>query len=240
MKLFKQFALAGLLLAATNSAMASEYKDFLRDLAVPYGHYRQSLVLTSNKDNADKARLAIDQFIQGWDGLATRYAMDPPTPFAGMADFSAKIKRATAVGQEAQTLMKDGQVARAHAVLEEVRYLMWDMRIKARINSVADKANDFHEAMEVVLDQATAAKGKDELTNVWTRYAAWLLIKWDDHALADDLEPIRKEFDAALMDGRKSITAYLDALHSGDTDSAKKLAGGVKNAYKKIWALDPK
>lgn len=41
MKLFKQFALAGLLLAATNSAMASEYKDFLRDLAVPYGHYRQ-------------------------------------------------------------------------------------------------------------------------------------------------------------------------------------------------------
>jgi hypothetical protein len=94
--------------------------------------------------------------------------------------------------------------------------------------------------MEVVLDQATAAKGKDELTNVWTRYAAWLLIKWDDHALADDLEPIRKEFDAALMDGRKSITAYLDALHSGDTDSAKKLAGGVKNAYKKIWALDPK
>jgi hypothetical protein len=107
-KLFKQFALAGLLAAATSSAMASEYKDFLRDLAAPYGHFRQSLVLTSNKDNADKARLAIDQFVQGWEGLATRYVADPPAPFAGQADFSAKMKRAIAVGQEAQALMKDG------------------------------------------------------------------------------------------------------------------------------------
>jgi len=240
MKLLKTMALTGILLALANFACASEYKDFLRDLAGPYAHYRQTLVLTSNKDNLAKAQQAIEQFMQGWEGLALRYAGDPPTPFAGIADFSGKIKRPVAVGKEALALIKGDQVAQAHAALEEVRYLLWDMRVRAGINSLADKANDFHEAMEVVLDQATVAKTPEELTRLWGRYGAWLAIKWEDHALADDLGPIRAEFDVALLDGRKAVAGYLDALHAGNAESAKKLAGGVKNAYKKIWAIDPK
>lgn len=240
MKYFKLLAMAGCLSVSAVSSQASDYKDFQRDLAGPYGHYRQTLVLTSNKDNADKARLAIDQFIEGWEGLAKRYASDPPRPFAGIADFPAKMNRPIAVGKEAKLLMKDDQVARAHAVLEEVRYVLWDMRVQARINSIADKANDFHEAMEVILDQAAAAKYPEELVAAAQRYGAWLSIKWEDQALADDLTPIRGEFDVALASGRKAIAAYLEALRSGDAGGAKKLAGGVKNAYKQVWALDPK
>jgi hypothetical protein len=240
MKLLKMTILAGILLASTHLTFASDYKDFLRDLAAPYASYRQSLVLTSNKDNLGKAQQAIEQFTQAWEGLALRYAGDPPAPFAGIADFSGKIKRPVAVGKEALAMMKEEQVTRAHAALEEVRYLMWDMRVRAHINSVADKANDFHEAMEVVLDQAAVTKTPEELTHLWSRYGAWLAIKWEDNALADDLGPIRAEFDVALLDGRKAVASYLDALRAGNAESAKKLAGGVKNAYKKIWAIDPK
>jgi hypothetical protein len=145
-----------------------------------------------------------------------------------------------AVGKEAMALMKEGKVARAHAAREEVRYLLWDMRVRSGINSIADKSNDFHEAMEVVLDHAAEAKTPDELMAVGGRYADWLSIKWEDHALAGDLAAIRKEFDPAFGEGRKAVVDYLSALRKGDLEAAKKLSGGVKNAYKKLWALDPK
>ncbi|MDQ1314030.1 MAG: hypothetical protein QG662_139 [Pseudomonadota bacterium] len=240
MKYLRAIAAAGFLLVSTNSSAVSDYADFSRDLAAPYGQYRLSLALTGNKDNVDKALVAMDRFIAGWEGLARRYAADPPAPFAGIADFPEKMNRPIAIGREAISLLKDGEVARAHLVLEEVRYLLWGMRIQARINSIADKANDFHEAMEVVFDRAAAAKNAGELAAVRHRYGAWLSIKWEEQALAGDLEPIRTEFEAALAEGRMAIAAYLEALRGGDADAARKLAGGVKNAYKKIWGLDPK
>lgn len=240
MTYFKMLAIAGALLVAAAPSIASNYTDFQHDLAVPYGHYRQSLMLTSNKDNADKARLAIEQFIKEWEGLSDRYAADPPKPFAAMTDFSAKLQRPVAVGQEALRLVGEGEVIGAHAVLEEVRYLLWGMRVQTRINSVADKANDFHEAMEVALDHAAAANDTEELAAVAQRYGAWLLIKWDEQAMADDLASIRAEFDAALTEGRPAITGWLDALRAGDAAAAKELSGGVKSAYKKVWLLDPK
>jgi hypothetical protein len=240
MQHLRSFTLSSLLLITAGSASASEYADFLRDMASPYGHYRQSLVLTSSKDNADKAQQAIAQFTQGWEAVAAKYATDAPRPLAGITDFSTKIQRPVAVGKEATALMKEGKVARAHAVLEEVRYLLWDMRVRSGINSIADKSNDFHEAMEVVLDHAADARTPDELKAVGERYAAWLSIKWEDHALAGDLVAIRKEFDPAFTDGRKAVADYLNALHNGDMDAARKLSGGLKNAYKKLWALDPK
>jgi hypothetical protein len=240
MQNLRSLTLSSLLLIIAGSASASEYADFLRDMAGPYGHYRQSLVLTSSKDNADKAQQAIAQFNQGWEAVAAKYATDAPRPLAGIADLSTKLQRPVAVGKEAMALMKEGKVAQAHAVLEEVRYLLWDMRVRSGINSIADKSNDFHEAMEVVLDHAADARTPDELKAVGERYASWLSIKWEDHALAGDLTAIRKDFDPAFTDGRKAVADYVNALHKGDMDSARKLSGGLKNAYKKLWALDPK
>lgn len=232
--------LALLLALASGSAMAAEYADFLRDLAGPYGHYRQSLSLTSSKDNLDKAKQSIDQFAGGWETFAARYAGDAPKPFAGIADYPAKIRRPLQIGRDAQALIKDGKVAEAHAVLEEVRYLLWEMRVQGGINSIADKSNDFHEAMEIILDHAAAAKSAEAMAAVAGRYGAWVSIKWEEQALAGDLGPVRKEFDVALAEGRKAIGDYLAALRSGNAEAVRKLAGPVKNAYKKMWAIDPK
>ena len=44
----------------------------------------------------------------------------------------------------------------------------------------------------------------------------------------------------AQAEGGKAVAAYLDALRTGNADAAMKLAGGVKNAYRRVWALDPK
>lgn len=225
---------------ASHAAIASEYADFLRDLAGPYAHYRQSLMLTSNPDNIDKATQSISQFSTGWKGIVEKYAGDPPKPFAAIPGYADKLGRPLTISQEAQSLTAAGKVTQAHTVLEEFRYLLWGMRVQAGINSVTDKANDFHEAMEIILDNAAAAKNAEELAAVEARYGAWVAIKWEEHALAADLGSVRKEFDIALSDGRKTIADYRTVLRNGNLEAAKKMVGPIKNAYKKMWAIDPK
>ncbi len=240
MKAFRIYAVAGTLLCSSPAVFASEYADFLRDATAPYGHYRQSLSLTSGNDAIEKSSQAVQQFIQGWDALAGRYAADPPKPFARLDDFPAKLKRPVEVGREALALLKDGRSARAHTVLEEVRYILWDLRVRAGINSITDRANDYHEAMEVILDHVAKAKDEDDLNDTVERYGAWLTIKWEELALAGDLALIRKDFDPAFSQGRKVLADYLAVLRKGDVVAAKAMSGQIKGAYKKVWSLDPR
>lgn len=219
-------------------ASASEYKAFTRDLVQPYNYFKQSLMLTSKKDDADKAKAALASFADSWEKFATVYANDPPVQLSTISDFSTRIKRPVAVARLASDYLKAGNIGRAHTVLEEVRYLMWDMRVRAGIVSLSDKANDFHEAMEVIFDHADSAKEPEDVQRVYERYAPWFLIKWDEMALASDLAAVNKEFDSAFKEGRSVIISYLDALKRGDSAEAKKISGGVKGAYKKIWMLN--
>lgn len=239
MKTLMMYVAAGTLFCST-PLFASEYADFLRDTTMPYGHYRQSLSLTSGNDAVDKATQAVQQFVTGWETVAARYAGDPPKPFAANGDFPAQMKRPVAVGREALALLKEGRAARAHTVLEEVRYILWDLRVRAGINSITDRANDYHEAMEVILEHVGKAKDEDDLNDVAERYGAWLSIKWEELALASDLGAIRKEFDPAFAEGRKVIADYRATLRKGDVAAAKKMSGPIKGAYKKVWSLDPR
>ena len=220
------------------AAQASEYSAFTRDLVQPYDFYKKSLSLTSKKEDAEKAKAAIASFIDTWDKFSATYAADVPKPFTGIRDFSSRIKRPVEVGRQAAEYLKAGNVSRAHTALEEVRYLMWEMRVKSGIVSLSDKANDFHEAMEVVLDHAADAKEPEDAQRVFERYGAWFLIKWDDMANAPDTASVKKAFDPAFEEGRKAVVAYLDTLKQGDAATAKKLSGSVKGAYKKVWMLD--
>lgn len=224
----------------TGMAHASEYSAFSNDMVRPYGYYKKSLSLTSKKEDAEKAKAAIASLIESWEPFAAKYAGDVPKQLTGINDFSSRIKRPVEVARQAAEYLKAGNVGRAHTVLEEIRYLMWEMRVKSGIVSLSDKTNDFHEVMEIVLDHAAAAKEPEDAQRVYERYAAWFLIKWDDLANATDIHPVRNAFDPAFHDGRKAVVAYLEALKHGDAAGAKKLSGSVKSAYKKVWSLDNK
>ncbi len=225
----------GVLLAGESPA--SEYSVFTHDLVQPYDFFKQSLALTSKKENAEKAKSAITSFIETWKPFAAKYAEDIPKPFAGIRDFSSRIKRPVEIGKMAAEHLKSGDVGRAHTVLEEVRYLMWDMRVKSSIVSLSDKANDFHEAMEIVLGHAATAQEPADARKVFERYGAWFLIKWDDMLNAPDTESVKKDFDPAFADGRNTIVAFLDSLKQGKVAESRKLSGDVKSAYKKVWML---
>ena len=227
-----------MLLAAPVGVMASDYAAFTKDLAAPYSEYKKSLSLTSKKEDAEKAQLAIAAFVSGWEKLAAKYGKDVPTVFAATKDFPAVIARPVAVGKEAQALVKNGDVKAAHAVLEEVRYLMWNLRATNRIVALADKANNFHEALESVLDRSEHAKESAGLLAVEERFGPWLAVSWEEIALAPASETSAPGFPVLLQDGRASIAALRAALRSGDRAAVKQQANAVKNAYKKVFFMD--
>ncbi len=236
MKIIVLSIVIGVMFSVT--AGASEYSAFTNDMVKPYYHFKNAISLTSKKEDADKAKIAIAAFIEAWGTFAAKYADDMPNQLTGISDFSNRIKRPAEVGRIAADYLKNGNVGRAHTVLEEVRYLLWEMRVKSGIVSLSDKANDFHEAMEILLDHTAAAKEAEDAQHIYERYAAWFLIKWDDISNSADIASVKKTFDPAFIEGRKNILAYLDALKNGDLAGAKKLSGSVKGAYKKIWMLD--
>jgi hypothetical protein len=236
----KKFLLLVVVIMFAGAAQASEYAAFTNDLVKPYDFFKKSLALTSKKEDAEKAKSAISSFIETWGTFSAKYSGDVPKPFAGISDFSVIIKRPVEIGKLAAEQLKAGNIAQAHSTLEEVRYLMWEMRVKSGVVSLTDKANDFHEAMELVLDHASDVKSAEDAKKVFVRYGAWFLIKWDDLSNADDIASVRKSFDPAFAEGRKTVVSYLDALKQGDLVQAKKLSGSVKGAYKKVWMLDNK
>lgn len=217
---------------------ASEYTDFTKELAAPYSHFKKALSLTSKKDDAEKAKEAIANFMAGWEKVAVKYGKDVPSVFSATENFPALIARPVEIGRNAAALMEKGEIAAAHKALEEVRYLMWSLRVRNGIVALADKANSFHEAMEIVLDKGDEAKGADALKSVDERFGPWLAVSWEEVALAPVAANQAAAIAVVMVEGRSAIAALRKAMGSGDRQAVKSSGTAVKNAYKKIFFMD--
>jgi hypothetical protein len=218
-------------------AHGSEYEAYSKDLIKPYGQYKKTLSLTGKKDDIQKAKEMLVQFQESWKKFAALYADDAPVALKFISDYRERINRPLQVAVKAMSFLEAGDYAKAHSVLEEIRYILWDMRIRSGILSLNDRINDFHEAMEIILDKAAAAKSPEELNKVGERYGMWLAIKWEEVGLSKDFGSEEKTFQSALRDGREAVKHLNEALSKGDKDMVKKAGGAVKDNYKKIFFL---
>lgn len=225
------------LLSIPALALSSEYSVFKKDIIEPYGDYKKSLALTSKVKNKDKAISEVQKFVNAWNALAEKYTNDVPEPFVNLEGFSKKISRPITVGKEALELLRAGEVKKAHEVLEEVRYLLWRMRVDVGIVSLNDKVNDFHEAMEIVLDGVKKDDSTQNLKYLGNRYGEWLRIKWAETGTANDSVVDKEGFENVIKKGQAAIATLIDALKNGDAAGAKKAGGSVKKNYKAIFFL---
>ncbi len=220
------------------NGLASSYDDFKRDISAPYALYKKALALTSKVENKKKAIGVVKKYIDAWQQLAASYEQDAPQPFAWMTDFPTQINRPTAAGQEALVLLEAGEVHAAHSALEEVRYQLWEMRVKSGISSLNDKVNDFHEAMEIVLDGIKEHSDAADLKKFGNRYGSWLSIKWEEVGRAQDTGTDQEAFVKAVTEGRKAIADLREKMGTGDLAGAKQAGGAVKKAYKGVFFLN--
>ncbi len=225
------------LLISPSLVMASNYKDFQKDIMEPYGFYKKSLALTSKKENKEKAIVVVGKLISSWETLALKYENDVPDQLKQTDDFSRKINRPIAVGNEALEMLTAGKVKKAHAHLEEVRYSLWRIRVDAGIVSLNDKINDFHEAMEIVLVGMATDNSTASLQHIEKRYGDWLAIKWATINETDYSGADKVGFATAVDDGHNAIVKLRENMKKGDAAESKKAGGKVKKSYKKIFFL---
>lgn len=225
------------LLSIPGSVMASEYAVFTKDIVEPYSLYKRSLALTSKKKNQEKAIVVVQEFINSWGMLANKYANDVPDQLNQTVDFSGKINRPVTVGEEALEMLKAGKVKKAHLHMEEIRYSLWRMRVDAGIVSLNDKINDFHEAMEIVLDGITEDSSPEQLQHLGNRYGDWLAIKWADVGTENYSVEDKDSFVLVINDGQNAIANLVEILKKGNSTEAKNAGGKVKKSYKAVFFL---
>jgi len=223
--------------ALPSGIFASDYKDFTQDLIKPYGFYKKSLSLTHTKGKEAKARVMIPKFISAWQGFAKTYANDKPDAFASIDGFATKISKPVEIGNKALVLLEAGKVNLAHVELEKVRYILWEMRVKSHIVCIEDKLNDFHEVMEVTLDDVEESQRKGNLSKYGCSIRdLWLLVKWEEVAQSKGSGCDKQRFEKAVEEGRNAIKGLIEARENSDLDGASKSCKAIKKSFKKIFS----
>jgi hypothetical protein len=223
------------IIALPSGIFASDYKDFTQDLIKPYGFYRKSLALTHAKGKEAEARVMITKLISAWQVFAKTYANDKPDAFASIDDFANKISKPVEISSKALVLLEAGKAYLAHIELEEIRYILWDMRVKSQIVCIEDKLNDFHEAMEVVLDDIEEAQRKGKLKQGCSRRDLWLAIKWEEVAQSKGSGCDKQSFEKAIKEGRNAIKGIIKARENGDIEGASEFCKAIKKSFKNIF-----
>lgn len=225
------------IIALPSGIFASDYKDFTQDLIKPYGFYKKSLSLTHTKGKEAKARVMIPKFISAWQVFAKTYANDKPDAFASIDGFATKISKPVEIGKKAFVLLEAGKVDLAHVELEKVRYILWEMRVKSYIVCIEDKLNDFHEVMEVTLDDIEESQRKGKLSKYGCSIRdLWLAIKWEEVAQSKGSGCDKQRFEKAVEEGRNAIKGLIKAREKGDLEGASKSCKAIKKSFKKIFS----
>lgn len=222
--------------ALPSGIFASDYKDFTQDLIKPYGFYKKSLSLTHAKGKEAKARVMIPKFISAWQVFAKTYANDKPDAFASIDGFAKKISKPVEIGSKALVLLEAGKVDLAHVELEKVRYILWEMRLRSQIVCMEDKLNDYHEVMEVMLDDIEEAQRKGKFNQGCSIRELWLAIKWEEVAQSKGSGCDKQRFEKAVEEGRNAIKGLIKARENGDIEGASKFSKAIKKSFKKIFS----
>jgi hypothetical protein len=216
---------------------ASQYQRFKTDIIEPYSYYKKSLALTSKKKNQDKAVYNLEKFVDTWSTFAKKYEHDIPDELKQVNNFNSKINQPYQIAQEALEMLKNNKTKASHIHLEQIRYVLWKMRVDAGIISLNDKINDFHEAMEIVLNGISKGKSPDSLKYLGNRYGKWLEIKWAEVGREVSGVEDKQPFKSAHANGKTAINELYQALINGHFNEARSAGQKLKKSYKAIFFL---
>ena len=223
-------------LLALTLALPSQAADPATDaLQQAYAPYRVALFRTNSQDRAEAER-ALSQAQRAWQQVSERFASSPPWPYAADARFAATLREVGQVYQEAEVLVKAGQLAKSHEVLERVRDLLADLRQRNGVVVFSDAMNDYHAAMEDLLKDGPAVMTKPQgalqlMAHVGVQeHLAKRLVTQAGAALLADAE-----FMAGLQAVRASVAALRTAVEAQDSAAVNKAIAGLKGPYSRLF-----
>lgn len=226
-------ATALLALPGASTVSAGPFADFEQALAAAYAPYRAALIHTNQKDRAATEK-SLAAFEAAWGKLMLGYRAAPPPQYAddpAWADTTAAVER---IVVEATAQTAQGDLAKAHDVLEGVREQLGELRARNGVIVFSDRMNAYHEHLEEMLASRYATpEGAGALREdaAVLRHLSALLERHAPAALRTNSE---------FMDGLAALVssakALQDAARGGDTVAVEKALKGLKPAYARLFA----
>ncbi len=198
-------------------------KRFVEDFTTMNAPYKQALFFTGQSDRAQAVDY-YDQLVTAYAGFQASYTSYQPYPVRGDAQFAADLAAVAGTIADAAANVHSGDLAAAHKQLETIRPLFQDIFKRNGFSMLSLSLVDFHDAMEQILDPATA-KNPEQVLAIYPQVSAKLAAV---EAEANDAEI-------------QAIRANLDALRSlaerGATNALPEQASKLKSSFVKVYLV---
>ncbi|WP_273266694.1 hypothetical protein [Flexistipes sinusarabici] len=215
-------------------AFSSSYSDFANDMKPAYLAWKQG-VLTTKANNQKNSIKNVNKFLNHWKLLENKYKNNPPEELKQVESFSEDISNVTEVAGKALAEIKNGEVIEAHTTLEKVRYILWNLRAKAGIVTLGDKLNDYHEIMEMILEEVVLMENPGKLKMLAERQGLWLKIKWNEILSFMQQHDYEGKIIEDATKEKKAVEKFLNYAEQGNIDKAYMQSGPIKKNFKKVF-----
>jgi len=134
--------------------------------------------------------------------------------------------------------IKSGKALEAHSSIEVYRYVLWQIRAEAGIETLINKLNDLHEIMESLEHSIIMLDEGIQLKKLMNSEGIWFIIKWLEVKYLIDSNDYPKELKEAALHGVKAIDGLKTAADSGDIDMSDEKIHDAKKAFRVIFFSD--
>jgi hypothetical protein len=222
--MYAGLAVVVLLVAIVAGSYASDFmtrKLFLEDFNAMNDHYKQTLFLTGKNERA-KAIEKYDLFVPAYAKFQAKYSAYRPHALKGDEQLSADLAAVQDMVVAVNDQVRTGDLHEVHLALEKVRPVFQDVFKRNGFSMLSVALVDFHDAMELMLDAATA-KDADKLQALYPEVSAKLAAI---EAEANDSE---------IQTIRKNLEVLLSLASAKTLDSLPAAGDALKSSFVKVY-----
>jgi len=196
-------------------------KFFLEDFNGMNQPYKQTLFETG-QGKRPEAIMNYDKLIVEHKRFQEKYSSYRPYSLRGDKQFASDVARVAGIIVAIDDGVRSGDLAKTHKDLEAIRPIYQDMLKRNGFSMLAVYLVDFHDAMEKVLDAATA---KDAAAVIAAYTEADARLKTVEEAANDDEIKVIRE----------SLEAVLGAAINAQTETLPNLGSQLKSSFVKVY-----
>jgi hypothetical protein len=214
-------ALAALVAGGSYASSFFTRKIFLEDYNAMNGFYKQTLFLTG-KAQREEAISNLDQLIPAFKAFTAKYSAYRPYALKGDDRLASDFANVGKIISETEPLVRTGDLHQAHLDLEKIRPIFQDMFKRNGFSMLSVALVDFHDAMETVLEAATA-KDAAKIQDLY-------------QGVSDKLKAVEAEAnDAEIQAIRAALDDVQATAQAGAADALPGKGDTLKSNFVKVY-----
>ena len=214
-------ALVGAVVGGSYASAMFSKKYFLEDFNAMNHFYKQTLFFTG-KAEREKANANYEKWVPAFENFEKKYSEYRPYALRSDTRFETDIAQTKAMMLGVKEAVKSGDLKQAHLDLEKIRPVFQEQFKRNGFSMLSVALVDFHDAMELMLDTASA---KDAVKTV---------------DLFEKVNVKLQAIEAEANDAEiQAIRAALDTLYTlakeGKTEALPAQADKLKTSFVKVY-----